>query len=112
MAYTATVTTDTPYAERATRSLAILSGNVNVTEYHATLAAITDITKHFRALKVVEVCNPTDEGYMLVWNSSSNAFKAYKGDYSVSVDGPLVEASNATDVGAADFVAIGIVAGR
>ena len=108
MAYTATVTTDQRHPERIGRQLSILTGRVDVTEYNSTLVAITDISGHFRRLDAVLVDGPTDNGYQLAWVSASNAFKAWMSDLSSSVDGPLVELTDAVDAGAVDFVAIGM----
>ena len=111
MAYTATVTADTTMPERIGRRFGMLTGSVDITAYHQTLAEITDITRHFKDTTLgvtVTPCGVTDNGYLLAWNSTSKAFKAYKGDYSASVDGPMVEVGNDVDVGAVKFIAVGL----
>lgn len=108
-AYAATVSVDFPQPVqfgRSTRSY--ISGTVTVTNYNTTLAEITGITKYFKRLDTVIADGPTANGYILDWNSTSSAFYAWQGDYSTSVDGPLVQVASDTNLGAAKFVAFGI----
>jgi len=111
MAYTATVTLDTPKPERGTRNYGLITGTVDITEYNSTLVEITGITKFFHDDTISVTVAPagaTDEGYVLSWSATDKAFKAYQGDYSSSTDGPLTEVSDGTDVGAVKFIATGI----
>lgn len=112
MAYTATVTLDLPKAERVGRRLGMITGTVDVTVYNSTLAELTDITKHFLSTAsvamTVQCDGPTDNGYFLSWDTTEKAFKAWKADYSTSVDGPMIEVSDDTDVGAVKFIAFGL----
>ncbi len=60
MAYTATFTATLPTPERISRNLAVITGTVNLSEYHATLAEITDITKYFsKGVKAVTAMQAT-----------------------------------------------------
>lgn len=90
-AYTASVTSPMPKAERLSRSLGIFVGKVNVTGYNATLVETTGITKYFVPItntasgssypKGVLSCTPcgaSDNGHIFEWNATSGAFKAYK----------------------------------
>jgi len=107
-AYAASVVKDTPRVERISRNLGILHGEVNITNYNSTLVEIEDITDYFvRVLTVV--AGISDEGYLFEWVDASGAFKAYMANYdqTTAADGPLIEASDDTDVGAAHFIAIG-----
>lgn len=92
MAYTASVTTMMPKVERISKSLGIFCGKCNVTEYHATLAEITGITKYFissnhtgtepvkypHGVLAVTPNGLSDNGHMFEWNATSGAFKVYK----------------------------------
>lgn len=107
-AYAATVTLDFPNPKGLTPFLDIVTGTIDVTNYNTTLAEITGITKLFRTVFAVVVDGPTDAGYILEWNNTSSAFKAWQADYSTSVDGPLVQLASDTDAGACKFIALGI----
>ena len=110
MAYTAAVTIHAHFRqdERISRSFALIIGTCNLSVYDTTLVAITDITKYFKAVTDVHVSNPSSNGYIAKWNSTDNAFDAYQADYSASIDGPLVECPNATNVGTFTFWAVGL----
>ena len=111
-AYAATVTVDVAKPDRIGRNYGIVTGTVDITNYNSTVAEITDITKYFldNSISVtVAPCGVTDNGYWLSWDKTNKAFKAYKGDYSASVDGPAVECADDLDVGAVPFIAVGIV---
>lgn len=111
MAYIATFTADAPKPDRIGRNYGLVTGTVDITSYHATLAEITDLTKFFidNTITITAApCGITDNGYFVTWVGSSGAFKAWKGDYSASVDGPLVECANDLDVGAFKVIVTGI----
>lgn len=110
MAYTAAVVLDTRGAVQIGKNspLHCVSGKCNITAYHATLAEITAITKHFRVVKAVVTDGASDAGYIFDWNRTSKAFKVYKDDLSASTDGPMVEAGNDADVGEVEFIAFGL----
>ena len=110
-AYAATVTFSIPRVDRLGRYLAGIPGTVDITNYNSTLVESTTITSKFRKLYVVLVDGPTDNGYVVEWDATSNAFKAYQGDYSQTADGALTECSDNTDVGAVQFFAIGLGSG-
>lgn len=109
MAYTVSVTLGSacrkPIPIRGT-GMGFITGIANLTEYHSTLAEVTDITKHFRDLEYVSG-GKTDAGYDVRWNESDKAWEAWNSDLSSSVDGPQVETANGTDVGAFGFFAVG-----
>ncbi len=109
MAYTATVTVDFPQPKQLPRfGEGVISGTVTISEYNSTLAEITGITKYFKRIHGVAPMGVTTSGYPLNWDNSEKAFKAFKGDYSASIDGPLVEASDGTNLGSVKFLAFGI----
>lgn len=84
--------------------VAMIGGTVDVTNYNSTLAEITGITKHFRRTDFV-VVGPTDNGYLLRWDATSKAFKAFK---ATGDSGAMAECGDNVDVGAAEFVAFGL----
>lgn len=77
MAYTATVTLEVPRAQRISRDYTMIVGQCDITSYHATLAEITGITKYFLSAPRVTVSGPSDNGYLVRWDETSKAFKAY-----------------------------------
>lgn len=90
--------------------LRILTGTVTLSNYNATLAEITGITKFFKRPASVTVLTPamSSNGYWASWVGASKALKVWKGDYSETVDGPAVECGNDVNVGTITFVAIGV----
>jgi len=86
-----------------------IRGTVNLTNYNSTLAEISDITKHFRkpTTVIVKASAVTSNGYMVNWVAASKAFKAWRTRLSHSVDGPLIEAANDTNIGTFTIHAIG-----
>lgn len=80
-AYAATVTLDTPRPGRLGNSpMGVLSGTCNLTNYNSTLVEITTITKAFLPggkLRVV-ADGLTSNGYVVKWDTSGKAFKAYR----------------------------------
>ena len=117
-AYTSTVTLAHNKAERISRSWALIPGTIDITGYNATTTEETDITKHFKAYTVggatvkcfLIMESTTDNGYTLEFNHSSGKFKAYREAGTGS--GARTEASTDDDVGASQFLAVGMVAGR
>lgn len=89
--------------------LGIFTGKLNVTNYNSsTKPEITDITGKFRTVLSV-LFSVSDNGHVFEWVASTGAVKVWHGDYSNASDGPLVEAATDTDVGEAEFIAIGLV---
>ena len=88
-------------------------GTIDITNYNATTAEETGITKHFKAytigggtLKCFLIAEgTTDNGYAIEFIPSTGKFKAWK----EASAGAKTEASDNTDVGAANFWAVGLV---
>lgn len=76
-AYAATVTGKTPVVARIAPGLGVFVGSCDVTNYNATLAEITSITKKFRSDPIVTCNSPSDNGYLVTWDATGKAFKAY-----------------------------------
>lgn len=80
-AYAATVTLDTPRPGRLGSSpMGVLSGTCNLTNYNTTQAEITTITKAFKPdgkLRVV-ADGLSSNGYVVKWDVTAKAFKAYR----------------------------------
>ncbi len=106
-AYASTVTFTVNKALKVddTTGLFVLTGSVNITNYNSTNVEITDITGKFKTVLSC-IAGVTDEGYTLQWTGTS--FKAFMGDYNNASDGPLIELTDDTDAGAADFIAYGL----
>lgn len=75
-AYAATVTLDTPKRIRIGGNLGQISGSINLTNYNSTIAEITDITKHFKSTKNVQITS-SENGYIGLWNTTTNALEVY-----------------------------------
>lgn len=80
-AYAATITLDfpTPGAVGNTK-MGLLSGTCNLTNYNSTLVELTSITGRFLPngkLRVV-AGGLSSNGYVIKWDSSSKAFRAYR----------------------------------
>ena len=106
-AYDSTVTVDQISAEKSSRSNGLLSGSVDITNYNSTTTEETDITKMFRANPRV-VFGTTDNGFVLQWIKATGKIKAFYADYDAVADGALIEVADDVDVGAADFIAMGV----
>lgn len=107
-AYAATVTSTMSKPEKisAVTGLRVFCGEVNITNYNQTLAAITGISGKFKTIYSV-VAGVSDNGHIFEWVDASNAFKVYHADYDAVADGPLIQAASDTDAGSAHFIAIG-----
>lgn len=100
--YASTVTLDLPKAQRISRELGILTGEINITNYNSTQSAETDISGKFKSLLVVMVTS-TENGYVCSVDSSCK-FTVYE----AGADGAeLDECANDTDCGTFAFIAIG-----
>ena len=105
MAYTATVTVDQKHYGSLTISRdAIITGQIDITNYNSTHVAQTDITKHFRSTKRVVVGSASDNGYLGKWQSSVGAIKVYS-----ATAAAIAQASDGVDAGVFDFIAYGTV---
>jgi len=87
----------------------MFTGRCDLTNYNATLAAITAITGKFKDVISVVPQGVSDNGFLVEWIDASGAFKAYTFDYDAVADGAAIEAATDTDIGAFDFVAYGLV---
>lgn len=83
-------------------NLTLHAGSVNVTNYNSTNATITEITGKFKQIVAVVPTGPTTLGYFLTWTGTS--FKAWRALTAAA----STEAPNDTNVGACDFIAIGL----
>ena len=114
--YASTITIDVASAKKITTApaIGIITGNVNLTSCNATGVEETDITKYFVDSRIFAVicCGVTDAGYILSWNTTDQCFDAWATAATTSAataQAVLEEATDDTDVGACDFVAIGLV---
>lgn len=79
-AYAATVVEDLQRVERISRTVGIMVGTCNLTNYNTTLAEITDITRWFLAVnRIFAVLTDavSDEGYCFRWNRTTGAFECF-----------------------------------
>ena len=108
MVHISDVNLDTPGAEKATRHFGILTGRINITCYDPVQAEEVDITNKFKSVKGVWF-NPTDKGFILKFNSETKRIRAFRTGTPPFANGAFVEADADEDVGATDFIAIGMV---
>ena len=77
-AYAATVTVPDVVAKKiAATGLGILRGSVALSNYNSTLAEITGITNMFRSAPTVVAGGCSSNGYIVAWDTTSKAFKAW-----------------------------------
>jgi len=107
-AYAYSVDVDQDRANRLHDSnFAILSGSVNLTNYNATTKPeITEIAGKFRRVTRV-VFSISDGGYAFEWDDDNNTIVAYSSGGTSGA--ALAEEATDTDVGKANFIAIGQV---
>ena len=89
MAFSATVISMMPKAERISRSLGVYAGKVSISSYAQTLVELTGITKYFKptgnattggfkdGIISVQIDGPSSGGYTVAWDYASGAFKCY-----------------------------------
>ena len=130
MAWSDTVVVDQERAERISHNYGMITGTCDITEYHQTKVAITDITKYFRGGVRVVCDGVSNEGYLYQWYSQAT-FKCYKPTYlgitadankgdpisfsanilyataAGTISSPATECATAEDCGAVSFTAIG-----
>lgn len=58
------------------KGIGLFVGQCDITNYNSTLVEITAITGKFRTMLTV-VAGVSDNGYLVQWDSSDEAFKAY-----------------------------------
>ncbi len=89
--------------------IAVLTGKINVTNYNSTTKPeVTEISKQFKDVMAC-VLGVSDSGYLFEYIDSTGAVKAYHFDYDAVADGAAIEAATDTDVGEAQFIAVGLV---
>lgn len=105
-AYAATVTSllRTSKKADAITGVHVFVGEVDITNYNQTLAAIPAISGKFRSVIAV-VAGVTSAGYILEWIKASNSFKAY----TTPASGALVQLATDVNAGKAQFIAVGLV---
>jgi len=120
MGYTATVTLDQGRAERISRNFTMISGQCDLSEYHQTGVAITDITGYFNpgaSTNVRVICDClSDNGYLVRWNASGGYFDAfyptnshvaqYEPDYAIAVKPTIALTYDADPAGNLNAVAL------
>lgn len=104
MPYTISVTLDTPSAQRISQDLAVITGVADLTSYNATHAEVTPITGKFKTTLAVVAESTTDKGYIVHWDRGTKAFKAFDTASTIGA-----AAADNTDVGAFNFIAIGLI---
>lgn len=105
MAYEATVTLAIPHGVQVAPNINMIMGSVDITKYHSTLVALTDISGAFRGGYAVILSSITDNGYYVSWVAASNSIKAWRALTAAAA----TQAANDLDVGKVAFVAFGVV---
>lgn len=100
-AYATTTTVKGKKAAKVAPNLAVITGQVALSNYNSTLAEITGITKNFRSLHSV-VGAISSNNKICTWIAASKAFKCY-------VPNTGAEVANDQDCGTIDFIATGTV---
>ncbi len=72
-------------------------GKCDVTNYNSTLVAITAITGKFRTLMQVICTTISDNGYIVRWDASGTAFKAYLNSTAAFIGGATGTVGNIKD---------------
>ena len=83
--YASTVTLYTRSAERISRSLGVLAGKINITNYNSTTTKETKITNNFRTSGVTGIdlgilaltVTSSENGYLLQFDKITGKFKGY-----------------------------------
>lgn len=104
-AYAYTVTNKFPVAKKLLGffGVKLLVGSIDITNYNAVLAEVTDISRQFLGTPVV-VCSGVSDGavsQLVRWVPASKSFQCI-----VPTTG--AETADDVDVGAVEFIAIGI----
>ena len=85
-AYASTVTIYVPKAERISRSLGMIAGKINITNYNTTTTEETGITKYFVTSSVTGitkgiiscVVTSSENGYLWSFDKNTGKFKVYQ----------------------------------
>ncbi len=92
--YAAAVTTPMVQVERVSRSLGVIAGKVNVSNYNTTLLEITGITRYFRNSAVAGFTKGTiavvsegfsSNGYLVRWDNTTGAFRCFYANNALSI---------------------------
>ena len=102
--YAHTVTSKQRKANKIAENLYIFVGQLNITNYNSTTVDITGIRGKFKELLSIAF-DISDSGQMFQMDIATGKVKAFASGGTAGV--PLVEDANDTDVGEANFVAIG-----
>lgn len=106
-AYTTTIDQRVAAPLGDTVGVAILAGQVDITNYNATTKPeITEIAGKFKTVIAVTFAI-TDNGYALRWNDADDSIDAY--DTGAAADAAFNETATDVDVGEASFIAVGLV---
>ena len=106
-AYAATVTTPLNRAERISRSLGMIAGKYNLTNYNTTLVKQTSVTKYFatggvsgftQGIIAVIPTGVSDNGHVFEWDYTTGCFKAYR-PTTITVSGSATGAGLTIDLG-------------
>lgn len=135
-AYACTITKIYPRAFKVFKPLKFMVGKADITNYNSTKVKVTDITNQFDTLLAVVVDGVSDNGYLVKWDATAKAFKAFTpvnviastgvadanntlmksagGTLEVAGTGtafqvPAAEVADDVDVGEVSFIAIGLV---
>ncbi len=103
-AYAHTVTSSQRKANKIAENLYIFVGKLNITNYNAVTVDITGITGKFRTLLAVAF-SISDSGQLFEMDIATGKVKAFASGGTAGV--PLTEDADDTDVGEANFIAIG-----
>ena len=104
-AYASTTTLDQLRAQPIGKGIGVIYGTVDVTNYNATVAEITDITEKFRGTPTVLLASCSDNGFLGSWDDSGLAVKCWAPTSAGA--GAGTECSTDDDAGAFQFMAIG-----
>lgn len=107
MPYTATVASKMLHATRVNK-FGIFAGKVDITSYNTTRLAIPGISGKFKSVIGVTF-GTSDLGFIFEWIAAQNSIKAYYFNYPGVSAAAALEAVNDADVGAADFIAFGLL---
>jgi len=135
-AYACTITKIYPRAFKVFKPLKFMVGKADITNYNSTKVKVTDITNQFDTLLAVVVDGVSDNGYLVKWDATAKAFKAFtpvnviasageagtdntlmkSASATLEVSGsgtafqvPAAEVADDVDVGEVSFIAIGLV---
>lgn len=101
-AYAYTVTLDQPTVHKVGK-LGVLRGQVNVTNYNAVKAQITEITGRFKGNPTVLMGGASSGGHLVEWDEAAKSVKAFNPAGALGT-----ETADDVNVGSVAFVAFGV----